>query len=91
MADRVPGTQNNEQRADLGEMAVRRAAVETNVVVVDPVQTAITDVLAYIAHFCDRCGLDPRAVFEAGLWRYDGDSEDGPPARPVIDPERPLV
>jgi hypothetical protein len=76
---------DNERRADLGIASVRAAASVTNVWRVEPIETSITDVLAYIAHTCDRFGLDPELMFEAGLNSYRGDSEDGPPARELAD------
>lgn len=82
---------DNERRADLGSAAVLRAALETNVARADGAQTAVSDVLAYIAHFCDRLGLDPEAMFAAALRSYHGDSEDGPPAAKTLDPDQPLA
>jgi hypothetical protein len=76
---------DNERRADLGAAAVMAAATETNVAEVETASTGITDVLAYVAHFCDRLGLDPRTHFAAGLESYEGDSEDGPAAAVVAD------
>lgn len=81
---------DNERRADLGRMAVFAPAVMTNVARVDDTETAITDVLAYVAHFCDRCALDPEAVFEAALRSYYGDSDDGPRALQTVDAKMPL-
>jgi len=71
---------DNERRADLGLMAVKPPARETNVWNVEAAETTITDVLAYIAHLCDRCGLDPTETFDSGLRSYEGDFEDGPRA-----------
>lgn len=76
---------NNERRADLGIAAVRAAASVTNVWRTDDAETAIRDVLAYIAHACDRAGLLPYETFMAGLASYEGDFEDGPKARPLFD------
>lgn len=76
----------NERRADLGRAAVS-AARQTDV---ESAATAVVDVLAYIAHFCDRLGLDPNAAFEDGLRCYEGDAEDGPPAQTSLDARAPL-
>jgi hypothetical protein len=56
------------------------AAEMTNIASVEPAEAVMSDVLAYMAHFCDRCGLEARAMFERGLRSYEGDSEDGPGA-----------
>lgn len=69
---------DNTRRAQLGIAAVRAAASTTNVWRADVAQTAITDVLAYIAHACLLCGLDPAVTFSAGLRSFEGDAEDGP-------------
>jgi hypothetical protein len=45
----------------------------TNVRATELTLTAITDVLAYVAHSRERCRLDPCAVFDAALHR-DGTS-----------------
>lgn len=82
---------DNERRADLGESAVMAAAVETNVAQVEDAETAVRDVLAYIAHFCDRLGLDPDTVFRSALGSYEGDFDDGPPAKQSLDAEAPLA
>lgn len=82
---------DNERRADLGQLAVISAAHITNVARVESAQTAITDVLAYIAHLCDRYGLSAGVVFSDGLASYEGDAEDGPPAARTLDPEDPLI
>lgn len=71
---------DNEQRAELGLAAIRAAASVTNVWRVELADTATIDVLSYIAHACDRAGLDPRETFAAGLESYEGDFEDGPRA-----------
>lgn len=76
---------DNEDRADLGVRAVRAAARLTNVWTQETASTSIKDVLAYIAHACDRAGLAPEAMFEGGLESYQGDFEDGPPAREMFD------
>jgi hypothetical protein len=68
---------DNEDRADLGAMAVMAAATVTEVAN-DEADTAIRDVLSYVAHLCDRCGLDPKKMFEDGLDSYYGDFEDAP-------------
>jgi hypothetical protein len=81
---------DNEARADYGRHAIMTVARKTNVATVEPAATAVTDVLAYIAHFCDRLGLDPADMFDAGLHSYQGDSEDGPPAEHRLDPSNPL-
>jgi hypothetical protein len=82
---------DNERRADLGREAVAAAATRTNVLAAEPALTAITDVLAYLAHFCDRCRLNPHAVFDAALRSYQGDFKDGPRAAGTIDPTIPLA
>jgi hypothetical protein len=82
---------DNERRADLGREAVAAAARQTNVLAAERAVTAITDVLAYVAHFCDRCRLNPHAVFDAALRSYQGDFEDGPRAAGTIDPRIPLA
>jgi hypothetical protein len=81
---------DNERRADLGADAVMAAAYQTNVVRTDDAATAITDALAYVAHFCDRLGLDPAATFVHALQSYEGDFEDGPPADARLDPDERL-
>jgi len=68
----------NEQRADWGEDAVHCAAKQTGVWDNDDAESAVSDVLAYIAHYCDRLGIDPEATFTRGLNSYTGDFEDGP-------------
>jgi hypothetical protein len=82
---------HNERRADVGATVVMAAAEITNVAGLEPTETAISDVLADIAHFCDRCGLEPRAMFERGLRSYLGDFEDGPGAVHLLDGEVPLI
>lgn len=82
---------DNERRADLGADAIMAAASQTNVHRADVAEAAVTDVLAYIAHFCDRLGLDPEATFDRGLDSYTGDSEDGPGAKRRLDPSVPLA
>jgi hypothetical protein len=46
------------------------AATQTNVMAAEPALTAITDVLAHVAHPCDRCRLNPYTVFDAALRSY---------------------
>lgn len=75
----------NEDRADRGMTAIRAAATQTGVWNAETAETAFTDVLSYIGHACDRLGLDPRAIFAAGLESYEGDSEDGPAAEKIAD------
>jgi hypothetical protein len=82
---------DNERRADVGATAVMAAAEITNVAGLEPTETAISDVLADIAHFCDRCGLEPYAMFARGLRSYAGDFEDGPGAVRSLDPDLPLA
>jgi hypothetical protein len=82
---------DNERRAELGQQAVLVAATATNVAKVEDGQTAVTDVLAYIAHFCDRLDLDPKATFAAGIASYEGDFEDAPAAEATLDPAVPLA
>jgi hypothetical protein len=73
----------NESRADLGAIAIHAAGVATNVIAQESVRTTIIDVLAYVAHLCDRVGLAPEGVFENALGSYEGDMEDGPHAHPI--------
>jgi hypothetical protein len=80
---------DNEDRADLGMMAVMAAATVTEVAR-DEADTAICDVVSYIAHLCDRFGLDPEKMFASGLESYDGDYEDGPRAAHTLDAGRSL-
>jgi hypothetical protein len=80
---------DNEDRADLGAMAVMAAATLTEVAK-DEADTAIRDVLSYVAHLCDRCGLDPKQMFEDGLDSYDGDFEDAPRADHTLNADDPL-
>jgi hypothetical protein len=82
---------DNERRADLGQQAVLGVATETNVAKVEEGQTAVIDVLAYVAHFCDRLDLDPRAIFASALESYEGDFEDGPAAKATLDAAVPLA
>ncbi len=80
---------DNEDRADLGEIAVMAAATVTGVAK-DEAGTAICDVGSYIAHLCDRCGLDPKEMFARALESYDGDFEDGPRAAHTLNADRSL-
>jgi hypothetical protein len=80
---------DNEDRADLGAIAVMAAATITEVAR-DEADTAICDVVSYVAHLCDRCGLDPKVMFASGLESYDGDFEDGPRAAHTLDAGRSL-
>jgi hypothetical protein len=82
---------DNEDRADLGYDAVKAAAEQTGVDEAEDAQTAVTDVLAYIGHFCNRLGMDAEAVFQSGLESYHGDFEDGPRALARLDPTERLV
>jgi hypothetical protein len=82
---------DDERRADLGREAVTAAAMRTNVLAAEPALTAITDVLAHVTHFCDRCRLNPYAVVDPALRSYRGDFEDGPRAAGRIDPTIPLA
>jgi hypothetical protein len=77
----------NEKRADLGALAIIAAADETNVSYVESAHTAIIDVLSYVAHFCNRFGLDPRIVFDCGFDSYRGDFADGPRVRARLNPD----
>jgi hypothetical protein len=77
--------------ADVGATAVMATAESANVAGLEPTETAVSDLLADIAHFCDRCGLEPRAMFERGLRSYVGDFEDGPRAVHSLDGEVPLI
>jgi hypothetical protein len=78
---------DNEDRADWGEEAVTMCSQETRVYWEESVETSITDTLSYIAHFCERCGLDPAKVFESALRSHEGDYEDGPAAEHRYNPE----
>jgi hypothetical protein len=82
---------DNERRADLGGEAIMTAAVRTNVAAVEPAETSVIDVLAYVAHFCDRLGIDPRETFSSAIQSYEGDFEDGPRAEHTLDREAHLV
>jgi hypothetical protein len=82
---------DNERRADIGHAAVHHGAAITNVHTQEDTTTAIKDVLAYIAHFCQRCGLVPDEVFDNALRSYYGDFEDGPEVQALLDAELPLV
>ena len=81
---------DNEDRADLGMIAVMAAATLTNVAAAEWAGTALTDVLSYMAHLCDRLGLDPRRVFAEGIESYEGDFEDGPRAAQTLEADRSL-
>ena len=81
---------DNEDRADLGMMAVMAAATVTEVAAVEWAETALTDALSYIAHLCDRLGLNPADMFASGLESYDGDFEDGPRAAHTLKADRSL-
>lgn len=80
----------NEERADGGHSAVYAAAKRTGAYDHDYAEAAIRDVLANIAHFADRCGIDPYEVFEFGLRTYEGDAEDGPKVKQVYTPDAVL-
>ncbi len=71
---------DNADRARYGLDAVARVALRAGSAEEDPA-TAITDVLAYIAHACDALGIDPRTAFAAAYESYRGDGEDGPSLR----------
>lgn len=81
---------DNEDRAEWGEEAVVTIARLTNVYEQEDADTAVTDVLAYVAHFCDRLGLNPAATFRSALASYRGDYEDGPTAAHTLDHEKSL-
>ena len=80
---------DNEDRADLGAITVLPGARLTGVAT-DEADTAISQVLSYIAHLCDRLGLDPAGMFASGLESYDGDFEDGPRAAHTLRADRSL-
>jgi hypothetical protein len=80
---------DNEDRADLGAITVLPAATLTEVAT-DEADTAISQVLSYVAHLCDRFGLDPEKMFASGLESYNGDFEDGPRAVHTLDAGRSL-
>jgi hypothetical protein len=81
---------DNEDRADLGVIAVMAAATLTGVAIAEEADTAICDVISYIAHLCDRLGLDPAETFADGLESYDGDFEDKPRAAHTLNADRSL-
>ncbi len=83
------GMMDNEDRADLGVIAVMAAATMTGVAK-DEADTAIRDVVSYIAHLCDRLGIDPAEMFASGLESYAGDFEDGPRAAHTLEAGRSL-
>ena len=81
---------SNEERADLGAVAVR--AVVGLPGDIGPAVAQIEDALASIAHLCDRHGLAPAETFKDGLRRYRHDIEGhhvmgggSPPARRIVD------
>ncbi len=80
----------NEQRADVGELMVRPGAASMRGGDHEPVSTCIVDTLAYVAHFCDRAGLDPCRIFDAAIAGYRGDGEDGPRAARCLPDTPPL-
>lgn len=82
---------DNERRADLGFDAVYAAAAQTNVHTQEDAYTALTDVLSYICHYCDRLGLNAAAVLDDAHLSYEGDFEDGPRAERTLDPNHPMV
>jgi hypothetical protein len=84
------GMMDNEDRADLGEIAVMAAATVTRVAAAEWARTAVVDVVSYVAHLCDRLGLDPRVIFDEGLESYNGDFEDGPGAAHTLEADRSL-
>ena len=63
----------NETRADLGFAAVAGPAKRTGVWDGLPAVTAIEDALSFIAHACDRAGLNPVETFCDGLKTYRDD------------------
>jgi hypothetical protein len=81
---------DNEDRADLGVIAVMAAATVTGVAI-EEADTAICDVVSYIPNLCDRCGLDAKEMFANGLESYDGDFEDGPRAAHTFKGDRSLA
>ena len=78
---------NNEDRADRGITAIEAAATQTGVWKAEMADTAVRDVLSYLAHSCDRLGLDPEQMFADGIESYRGDFEDGPQAQRIADGE----
>jgi hypothetical protein len=86
---------DNERRADLGHEAVLVVArVETSAENAETspenAETSVVDTLACVAHFCDRLGVDPKAMFADGLESYRGDEEDGPFAEHTLNALEPL-
>lgn len=71
-------TTTNETRADLGFAAVEGAARRTGVWDGLPAVTAIEDTLSFVAHACDRVGIDPVETFCDGLKTYREDLESNP-------------
>jgi hypothetical protein len=53
--------------------------------------TAVIDVLADVAHACDRLGLDPDDVFACALRSYQGDFSARPRAKATLDAEASLT
>lgn len=70
---------DNEQRADLGEAAVRTDPDwQSHGEDLDGVRTAIVDVVADILHAAERYGITPSSVLEGAQRHHVGDGEDGP-------------
>ena len=67
----------NERRAHWGAQAVYAAGTSTNVWNVEDAETTITDVMAYILHFANRCGIGAEWITSRALDSYYGDYEDG--------------
>ena len=82
---------DNERRADLGQDSVRAAAFKTNAWNTEDAETAICDVMAYIMHYADRCGLSQKQLLARSQSCYQGDFEDGPKAKACINPGLPLA
>lgn len=70
--------QPNERRADLGAAALRAGCLDWGA---NDLLTDASDALANIRHWCDREAVDFAYLIERGLDTYEGDSEDGPPAK----------
>lgn len=72
----------NEVRADRGAAAVLFGCADVDSL---DLHTALSDVLANLAHLAQRAGLDPDPLFERALRSWRGDFEDGPPVKVNLD------
>lgn len=77
----------NEQRADIGQRMVAQAARQAGDYERECAESVAIDAASYLAHFCDRLGLDPVMVLTEGTAAYLADAdEDGPRAVERFDP-----